>query len=449
MSKKKVAHGGFNTFLEEKFVPVAAKIGGQRHLLALRDGIVMVMPLLIIGAFSMIIAEFPLEAYTNFMARIFGENWTAFEGVIMNATYGIVALVACFGVASSLVNSYGIDGLPAGIISLASFFVVNIIGEYLDGSESVSAWAQNTFTAEFLFTALIVALVTGEIYRHLVQKNVVIKLPKSVPPAISRQFTALIPCAINIVFFSLVRLLFAVTPFESFPNFIATIIRDPLVHLGTSYPGTLVAVLVEHLLWSLGLHGSSIIIFPIFEPLWLIANAENVAAISQGLSRLPHIVTFTFYENGVWLGGSGATLPVVFYMLVFARSKLLKQVGRIGIVPGLFNINEPVTFGLPVVLNPFLIIPYILAPVVILTIQYVGTAIGIFPYCTGAMIPWTTPYFISGFLMTGGKFMGLVMNIITFAAAFFVWLPFIKIWDDKSLAMEREDKEEAKISAKV
>ena len=98
-------------------MPVAAKIGSQRHLLALRDGIVMVMPLLIIGAFSMIIAEFPLKAYTDFMARIFGENWTAFEGVIMNATYGIVAIVACFGVTNSLVASYGFDGVPAGVIA--------------------------------------------------------------------------------------------------------------------------------------------------------------------------------------------------------------------------------------------------------------------------------------------------------------------------------------------
>ena len=282
---------------------------------------------------------------------------------------------------------------------------------------------------------------TGEIYRFLVQKKFTITLPKSVPPAVSRQFTALLPGAVIVIFFCLVRLLFSVTTFNSFPNFIATIIRDPLMHVGTSYPGTMVAVLVEHLLWSLGLHGSSIIIFPIFEPLWLVANADNVAAVAQGLTKLPHIVTFTFYENGVWLGGSGATLPVVFYMLVFARSKLLKQVGRIGIVPGLFNINEPVTFGLPIVLNPFLIIPFILAPMVIVTIQYLGTAIGLFPYCTGVMIPWTTPYFISGFLMTGGKFMGLVMNIVTFAAAFFVWLPFIKIWDDRSLALEKAEAE--------
>jgi cellobiose PTS system EIIC component len=430
------------SFMEEKFMPVAAKIGGQRHLLALRDGIVMIMPLLIIGAFSMIIAEFPVQAFKDFMANIFGPNWNAFEGVIMNATYGIVALVACFGVANSLVNSYKLDGVPAGILALMSFFVINILSTVTDASNNTTAfWNLSIFDAHTLFTALIIALAVGEIYRFLVQKKFVITLPKTVPPAVSRQFTALLPGIVIVLFFLLVRFLFSLTTWGGFSAFVAAIIRDPLVHVGTSFWGTSVAVIVEHLLWSLGLHGSSIIIFPIFEPLWITASQDNVTAVAQGLVQLPHVVTYTFYENGIWMGGSGATLPVVVYMLLFARSKLLKQVGRLGIAPGIFNINEPVTFGLPIVLNPFLIIPFILSPLVVLVIQYVGTIIGIFPYCTGVMIPWTTPYFISGFLMTGGKIMGLVMNIVCFAAAFFVWLPFIKVWDEKNFAIEKADDE--------
>jgi cellobiose PTS system EIIC component len=390
----------------------------------------------------MIIAEFPVQAYLDFMANVFGKNWNSFEGVIMNATYGIVSLVACFGVANSLVHSYKLDGIPAGIIALMSFFVVNIIGSYTDSAGSaVTAWKAITFDSHFLFTALIIALAVGEIYRILVQKKFIITLPKTVPPAVSRQFTALLPGIVIILVFLVVRFLFSLTSFGDFSTFVATIIRDPLMHVGTSFFGTAAAVLVEHLLWSLGLHGSSIIIMPIFEPLWLVANQDNVTAVAQGLAKLPHVVTTTFYENGIWMGGSGATLPVVVYMLLFARSKLLKQIGRLGIAPGLFNINEPVTFGLPVVLNPFLIIPFIISPLVVLVIQYVGTVLGIFPYCTGALIPWTTPYFISGFLMTGGKFMGLVMNIVCFAAAFFVWLPFIKIWDEKNYALEKADEE--------
>lgn len=416
-------------FMEEKFLPVASKLGAQRHLIALRDGIVMVMPLLILGAFSMIIAEFPVKGYLDFMANTFGENWNSFEGIIMNATYGIVAIVACYGVSSSLVGSYKLDGTPAGIISLAAFFSINIIGSYESGDSTVSAWAASTFDAHLLFTALIVALISGEIYRMLVQKNFTIKLPKSVPPTVSRQFVALLPGAVIILFFVIIRGIFSMTPWGSFPEFITNVISTPLRGFGTSYVGTLMAVFAEHFLWSLGIHGSAVIIFPLFEPMWIVNLQEN---LSNGAHN---IVTQPFYENGVWMGGSGATLPVVVYMLVFAKSKLLKQIGRIGIGPGLFNINEPITFGLPIVLNPFLMIPFIAAPVVVMTIQYVGTAMGIFPPCN-LMVPWTTPFFISGFLMTK-SLMGVVAQMISFAAAFLIWLPFIRVWDKKNFEMEK------------
>lgn len=421
MSKK-------TNFMEEKFLPIAAKMGSQRHLLSLRDGIVMVMPLLILGAFSMIVAEFPMPAYSGMMASVFGENWNSFEGVIMNATYGIVALVACFGITSSLVNSYGIDGTPAGMISLSSFFIINIMGSYQVGDDAVSAWAASTFTAEYLFTAIIVALVTGEMYRLMVQKKLTVSLPKSVPPTVSRQFTALLPGALIMLFFLIVRGLFSITPWESFPAFVSAVISTPLRGFGTSYVGTLIAVIAEHLLWSMGLHGSSIVIFPMFEPMWIVNLQENISNSAR------HIVTQPFYENGVWMGGSGATLPVVVYMLIFAKSKLLKQVGKIGIAPGLFNINEPVTFGLPIVLNPILMIPFIAAPAIVMTVQYFGTAIGLFPLCN-FMVPWTTPFIISGFLMTQ-SLMGVVAQVVSFVIAFFVWLPFIRVWDKKNYELE-------------
>lgn len=428
MAKKEQAINKTN-FIEEKFLPVAAKIGNQRHLIALRDGIVMVMPLLILGAFSMIIAEFPFQPYLDFMARVFGENWNAFEGIIMNATYGIVALIACFGVCSSLVTSYGIDGTPAGIISLAAFFTINLVSTFETADGAVEAWMTNTFTAEYLFTALIVALVSGEIYRLLVQKKFTIKLPASVPPAVSRQFTALLPGIVIILLFLVIRALFALSTWGSFPQFVTDVISTPLRGAGTSYIGTLVGCIVEHLLWALGLHGSSIVIFPIFEPMWVMNLQENIAGAAA------NIVTQPFYENGVWIGGSGCTLPVVVYMLVFAKSKLLKQVGKLGIGPGLFNINEPVTFGLPIVLNPILMIPFILTPAAVMTIQYIGTAIGLFPLCN-YMVPWTTPVLISGFLMTG-SLMGVVAQMISFVVAFFIWLPFIRAWDKKNYEMEQ------------
>ncbi|XRG77970.1 PTS cellobiose transporter subunit IIC [Rossellomorea sp. GAMAL-10_SWC] len=432
-----------SSFFEKKFLPIASKIGNQRHLLALRDGIMFAMPLMIIGSFFIIVAWLEADWYQNFMAKVFGENWNAFGDIVYNGSMGIIALVAVFGVAYSLASSYkvdkkNIDGVPAGVLALASYLIVNIMSTFKDGKETVSAWSPDLFGAQYLFVGLIIAIITAEIYRYFLQKKIIITLPDTVPPTVSRSFTALIPGFVIILFFLLVRYGFSHTGWGDFATFVHKVVTQPFTILGSTYIGTLVACLMEHLLWSFGIHGSSIIT-SVMEPIWITNADANLEALKAG-KTLPHIITYTFYENGIWMGGSGATLPVAIYMAFLAKSKLLKKVGRLAIGPSIFNVNEPIMFGVPIVLNPFLMIPYILAPVAVLTVTYFGTAMGIFPHTTGTIIPWTTPYFISGYLMTGGKIMGVVMQLVAFAVASIIWFPFIRIWDKKNLEMEKASK---------
>jgi len=426
-------------FMEERFVPVAARIGGQRHLLALRDGIVMIMPLIILAAFAMIVLEFPIPAWIRFTMQ---HGWVApdldmypdlvvppaiaaltvfKEDIIVNATYGIISIVAAFGVASSLAGSYKmkngdpIDGVPAGILSMATFFIINQGG----GTDS-----------EHLFVAMLFAILTAEVYRVFIQKDWIIKLPSSVPTAVSRQFTALVP---GLVIFAVAWLVIAVPMSYTTSGTIDVWLNNGLFSwmktVALSYPFMMLGCFFEHLLWTFGLHGSAIIIFPFFQPLWITSTFEGTKTI----------FTWGFYENNVWIGGSGATLPVVIYMLLFAKSRLLKDVGKVAIGPGIFNINEPVTFGLPVVLNPILMIPFILSPLVIVTIMTIGTSIGLFPIMD-KIVPWTTPIFISGFLASSGgigsRLMGVLAQVICFAAAFIIWFPFIRSWDKISLKSE-------------
>ncbi|PGS50922.1 PTS cellobiose transporter subunit IIC [Bacillus sp. AFS041924] len=429
-----------SNFFEKKFLPIASKIGNQRHLLALRDGIMFAMPLMIIGSFFIIVAWLEAEWYQNFMSKVFGENWNAFGDIVYNGSMGIIALVAVFGVAYSLASSYkvdkkNIDGVPAGVLALASYLIVNIMSTFKDGKESVTAWSPDLFGAQYLFVGLIVAIITAEIYRYFLQKKIIITLPDTVPPTVSRSFTALIPGFVIILFFLLVRYGFSHTGWGDFATFVQKVVTQPFTILGSTYIGTLVACLMEHLLWSFGIHGSSIIT-SVMEPIWITNADANLAAVKAG-KDIPHIITYTFYENGIWMGGSGATLPVAIYMTFLAKSKLLKKVGRLAIGPSIFNVNEPIMFGVPIVLNPFLMIPYILAPIAVLTVTYFGTSMGIFPHTTGTIIPWTTPYFISGYLMTGGKIMGVVMQLVAFAVASTIWFPFIRMWDKKNLDMEK------------
>ena len=406
------------TFMEEKFIPVAARIGSQRHLMALRDGIVMIMPLLIIGSFAMVVIEFPIKAWNDFLENA---GWFGHLDIIMSATFGIMALIAAFGVAMSLAKSYkkadgsAVDGVPAGVLSIAAFLI--IVQGTGNGSEN-------------LFVAMVVAILTAELYRLFIQKGWTIKMPDSVPEAISRQFTALLP---GLAILGIAWLVIAVPMSYTSYGTAATWLNEGLFawlkNVGLSYPFMLLGTFIEHLLWTFGLHGAAIVIFPFFEPLFL--SAAEVGA--------SNIITWGFYENNVWIGGSGATLPVAIYMLVFAKSKLLKEVGKVSIVPGIFNINEPVTFGLPVVLNPVLMIPFILAPMAIVTIQYFGTVVGIFPIYD-KLLPWTTPVVISGFLSAAGgmgaRLMGALAQIIGFVVAFLIYLPFIRAWDKVNVKRE-------------
>lgn len=420
-------------FFEEKFIPVATKIANQRHILALRDGIILTMPLLIIASLFIIISDFPVEGYQNFMTGLFGEGWGDFVwNDVFVATTSLIAVIATFGIAKSLVDSYDMDGTPAGVIALSSFFVLLPL--------DVDAWSWNAdlFGSANLFMGMIVALLIGELYRVIVKKNLVIKLPGSVPPSISNSFVALVPAGAAIVLSLIVKMIFRATPFGDMGSFITAVVSAPLTIAGTSYPGAMFATFIEQMLWSFGIHGSSVVT-AVMEPIWLNANLENLAAFQAGATQLPHIITQTFIENFMWIGGSGATLPVVIYMLCFARSKMLKDLGRLSIAPGLFNINEPVVFGLPIVLNPFLMIPFIVSPLVIFTISYVGMYLNIFPRMVGVSIPWTTPYLISGYLATGGRFGGVLLQIVNFVVAFFIWLPFIRSWDKKNVAMEQAE----------
>jgi len=400
------------TFIEDKLVPVAASIGGQRHLLALRDGIIMIMPLLIVGSFAMIIIDFPVPAWIELMERI-GWSWDGRLDIIVDYTFGIMSLVAAFGVASSLAGSYkkpngeAVDGIPAGIMSLAVFSIIT----QLEKTNS-----------EFLLVAMFFAICTAEIYRVFIQKDWVIKLPDSVPLAINRQFTALVPGILILFVAWIIAALMAYTSYGTLANWLNEGLFGWLTTVGLSFPATMLAAFLEHVLWTFGLHGAAVVIFPFFEPLWLQATTPGTSII----------FTWPFYENNIWIGGSGATLPVVVYMLVFAKSTLLKDIGKVAIGPGIFNINEPVTFGLPVVLNPLLMVPFILTPMVLVLFNWLGTVIGIFPIMD-TFIPWTTPVFISGFLSAAGgigsKLMGVVAQLLSFVIAFFIWLPFIRAWD--------------------
>lgn len=419
-------------FMEKHFMPIAGRLAAQKHLGALRDGIALAMPMIIIGSVFLILGFLPIPHYSDFMTHTFGDQWLTKLMYPVDATFNMMGLIAAFGIAYRLAEAYEIDGITSGVIALCAFFLATPFQFPFTPAGAKTAIEVTggipvaLMGSKGLFVAMLIALGSTEVVRFIIKKNIVIKMPDGVPPAVSKSFTALIPGFVVIIIVWLLRLWVENTHFQSLHNIVGDLLAKPLGVLGTSLWGSLIAIFLVQLLWSCGLHGMNIV-SGVMGPIWLGAMGENMAAF-QAHKPLPHIITQQFFDNFVNLGGSGATLMFVISMIFLAKSQQMKQLGRLAIAPGIFEINEPVTFGTPIVMNPLLIIPFILTPMVNAILVYLGMSTGLVARPTGVAVPWTTPPIISGFLATN-SISGSVIQIIELAADFFIYLPFFMMWD--------------------
>lgn len=417
--------------IENTLLPIADKIGANQYLMALRDGMVASMPMMMIGSILLVITELPIETYQSFMSGVFGEGWKWFSDAGTSATIGLAAIFAIIGIATSLAQRHHKDTVMAIIISLGSYFAVLV---QLEGG----GFVPNDFGAKGLFAAMIIALISTQLYSYIVDKNITIKMPPSVPPAISRSFEALIPAMIIIPIFLIVRFIFAQTSFASVNNFILNMLQIPLTGITCTYGGIMLSTFLSHVLWFFGLHGASIV-GAVFGPMLQVAGLANLEAFQAGLP-LPNIVTQQFNDIFQTFGGVGSTLGLAFIMAFFCKSKQVKTLGRLALVPGIFGINEPLVFGLPLVLNPFLMIPFFITPLINVTLAYFATALGWIGTTTGVAVTWSMPPLLSGILGTNTISAG-ILQVIAILLSLAIYYPFIKAYDRKMLNEEGLDEQ--------
>lgn len=412
---------GFMNFMESKFVPVAAKIGAQRHLVAVRDGFAAIMPLIIAGSLGVLLNNMGIEAYQNLMTSIFGDGWKAFGGNIWWGTFAIMSLFIVFTVSYNLAKSYDANPLSAAVLSFATYFVLVPQVSPASGGWGDINWGFTNATA--LFAAILIAILTTEAFRLLSKtKALVIKMPEGVPPAVARGFAALLPSIIILSVVALLQIfLFAD---KSLFALITEIIQAPLMKIGNSMGAAIAIAFFNHFFWFFGLHGSNIL-EPIMQTFYVPAVAENAAAIAEGL-KAPWVVTKSFFDAFVYMGGSGTTITLLAAIFVASKRKHYRMMAAMGTPAGLFNINEPVIFGLPIVLNPIFFIPFISVPVILTIISYLATVAGIVP-ATTVVIPWVSPPIIGGFLATGGSIMGAALSAVNLVIGFAIYLPFVML----------------------
>ena len=424
----------FNVFLEEKFMPVAAKVGSQKHVQAIRDGLVLSMPLTIAGSIFLILAFLPISGYYDFMNGIFGDAWMGKVLYPVRATFDIMAIFGCIGVSYRLAEKNKVDCLSSVALALMTFMILTPFKvSFMDNT--VEAIPLMYTGSAGLFGAIISAIISVEVYTWFIRKNIIIKMPENVPPAVAKSFVALIPTLVLMIGTLVIRLILENTSLQNVHELLKVILTTPLKALVGSWWGLAIIIAVIQLFWIAGLHGSTIILGMIGPVLGLLGD-QNRLAYEAG-AEIPNIIGGPFFDIFISLGGGGGTFALAFLLAFVSRSRQLKEIGKISIGAAFFNINEPIIFGLPIVMNPYLIIPFFITPLVTGLIGYFSVATGLLPKLPGISVPWTTPPLISGYLASIGSFRYVILQIILIVIGMIIYLPFFKAFDNKTLEDER------------
>lgn len=410
----------------------------QRHIVALRDGMIGAVPVILVGSTFLLLGVqggLLKEFFPGIAASPIGQWYLEMAPVILlpfRYTMGLLSLYVSFTIACALAKEYDLPQIPNGLTSVATFLVSGelITGKLVSVPEvdietltTARYLAADPLGAKGLFLAIIVSILCVELSRKLtfLPKDKDAPGTAGVPPAVVNAFASFLPMLVCVlVMWTIVHGLG-----WDLHGFIEEYGKG-LKALGDSYPTVFVVNILLHLFGVAGVHGISVInagMLPIWQE-FLVANAD---AHELG-KAMPYVTAYPFYQWFIWIGGAGATLaPTIRCM--FSKNAHVKKIGRVAFIPGLFNINEPLLFGLPVVANPILGIPFIVAPLVCGTIAYFATTAGLVGRCF-IEVPWVMPCFLGSVLSTQDR-MAFVLLMVNLVVSYVIWAPFIGIYEKR------------------
>ncbi len=421
--------------IERIIVPIGTKISQIKILRILQKSFISVISLTIIGSLVLIIKNFPFINYV--ISDSIMNEIGSFFGNISTVTTGCLALWLSGAIGYYYSEEEGNPKLFGLLTSLIAFLIATPFTLSVEGLEqpiTTGIIPTAYLGGNGLFSAILIGFISACIYNKTQNKGIVIKLPDSVPPAVSEPFKVIIPTLFAFLACTAIRYGFTFTSYGSIHNFFFTVLQTPLMSLGTSLPATLLVIVFVQLLWFLGLHGQNIAM-AVMTPIWAAATVANYDAIQAGGSA-QYIFTQQFFSAFVWI----QFVSLIIACLIGSKSKQLKSLSKLSLPAGCFCISEPIVFGTPVVLNFYLLVPWVLVMLVYVLIGWGAMAIGICPNPIGATIPWTTPPIIAGWLVTG-SFMGAIVNIVQIIVGTVIYLPFVKMYDKQLLTQENNTQE--------
>lgn len=423
MSKQKI----FDRFME-----YMVRFASIKAIVALKDGFILTMPLTLVGSLFLLIACFPIAGWNDLMVSVFGKEWATPLFQVSSATFNILAILCALAISYKYCEAEGCDAISASMLSLAAFLTLikgNVIaksGEVV-GGVIPSQWVGGNG----VITAILVSLFTSWVFCYCEKHHMGFKMPEGVPTGVAKAFAALVP---GFIILASGCLLYALCQFfgaKTLPELIFVVLQTPLQNLtDTLVAGVIIAGLQSLLFWA-GIHGPNIV-GGVMNPI-LMANAlDNQALLDAGQQLIgnPQAKIITQQVTDVFMKGGGCGLTFGFLIAAFlkAKSSQMKSISKLAFIPGLFNINEPIIYGLPIVFNPYLLIPFIGVPILAIIITYVSIVIGFMAPFTAVQVPWTTPPIIAGFLLGGWQ--GAVVQLLTVIVSAAVYFPFVSIQDN-------------------
>lgn len=403
-------------FLQRWVVPALTALSENPYLAAIRAGMVSVVPLTIIGGLFMVVANLPVPGWEERL----GPRWSQLLQVPVSATFGLLAVFVCFAIGYDLGRRRQQEAVVSATMATLVFLLIQVDLE----SQTL---VMDGLGSQGLFTAILIALITVRTQEYFTAHAFVIRLPRNVPPIVYESFVSLSPMAFLVAVFWGIRFGLGV----DINHHVQTAL-SPLVFALNTLPGILVYAFLVTLLWSVGINGDNAM-DALVAGFFLQYLAANVTAMSQG-QPLPYITAYGFFTVFVNVGGTGATLALALIMWN-SKEPGFRQVSRLSLPTQVFQINEPIFYGFPIVLNPIFMVPYILNALLLTTGTYLLMAAGLLqkPFIN---VPWTTPPILGHYLVTGGDWRAPVWGVASIALAMAVYYPFAKVAERQRLQAE-------------
>lgn len=426
-----------NDFMNEKVLPPILKFVNTKAITALRNGMLYTMPFTIVGSIFLLLSNFPVQTVADWVKD---SGLGVYFDQAYGASFAIMSIFAVMGIAYSYVKNEGFEGLPAGMIGLVVYLLTmrSTVTDAESGITIGNVIDKSWTSGQGMISAILVGLFVGWGYSWFLKRDIRIKLPEQVPANVANSFTALIPASVLITVAMIVYAIFDIVMKTTVVEWIYDVIQSPMQGVTDSWGGALLLGFSTPFLWFFGEHGSTIV-GGIMGPILQANSLANSDILNSGkeltLANGGHIVTQQFYDQFINVTGAGMTIGLVMFMAVLARSAQYRQLGRLSLAPAFFGINEPIVFATPIVMNPIMVIPFILTLVVSSMITYFALYTGLVPLFTAIQVLWTTPPVISGFLISGWQ--AALLQLIVLTIVFFIYFPFVRKMDRINVAQEQ------------